>query len=156
MYRVVIIAAMLAIACSEYELPPVPLALHTEGARDADAILFQFAAKEWNDSAGMALVHDAEPGEECGAYVVAGDRLVGKNRTGLCQWVSPCRVEVMIRPGLSTGDAYTSARHELGHALMTCSDADHSDEDASAMNAQQQLHEEITRADIAAAMGRMQ
>jgi hypothetical protein len=143
------ILTVLALLCAcSWEMPPHPLPLQrAAGVDDATWQAFLDAADGWTDATGELV---AGPGEgHCAARVVpAGDLDPGEG--GRCSLVAPCMIELRLRQDLPDAERVPAAEHELGHALMTCSDADHSADPHSVMWPDSRASARITSRDARA------
>lgn len=104
-------------ACGTYQGPKLPTQLHLPAdTAEVDRGAWELAAADWNAALladAISRIDDREGG--CGVFVVPWEEHQGHG--GWTQVVADCRVEVMLRPGLSPKVAHAAARHEVAHAL---------------------------------------
>jgi hypothetical protein len=122
--------ALLLTACAN-DMPPIPLAMYVEPDVSAeDAAAYRDAANVWNAAVGQQVVHEVGERPHCGLVVVRGDT----GDAGHTSMARACLLHTQLRPtGMGAAQRAGVAVHELGHALGTSSDADHSARPGSLM-----------------------
>lgn len=151
-HQITLVCLLYCTACAQFEMPPLPLQMHiADDVDEADANAYRDAAQSWNQALGQMAIREVDQSTGgCGLYVVRGD---GLKAGGFTEGVSDCRLRTMLRPKLS--DPMSTAMHELAHAMMTATDADHSHDVHSIMYESGRPDQVLMQADIDRVMERL-
>lgn len=114
-------------------MPPKPLVLHIAAdVSEEDATAYRDAALRWNRALGVTAIQETDVPGHCGVRVVRGDGLEGAS--GKTGGVRDCLLRTRLRPNLDGAKLREDvAAHELGHALLSSTDGDHSDDERSVL-----------------------